>query len=96
MTSPDTVGLVTGFTQIFSSELPVLLIKKIVSRVSPGLKFIISLKIIAKKYFLGNFLLRNFTRLQFQKRLGHMKSPELGERDVSISQRRELRNRGNE
>ena len=51
MTSPDTVGLVTGFTQIFSSELPVLLIKKIVSHVSPGLKFIISLKIIAKKLF---------------------------------------------
>ena len=28
MTGPDTFGLVTGLTQIFSSELPVLLLKK--------------------------------------------------------------------
>ena len=51
MNSPDTFGLVTGLTQIFSSELPVLLLKKIVCHVSPGLKFTISLKIIAKNYF---------------------------------------------
>ena len=52
MTSSDTFGLVTGSTWIFSSEPPVLLIKKkIVCHVSPGLKFTISLKIIAKNYF---------------------------------------------
>ena len=55
MTSSDTFGLVTGSTQIFSSELPVLLLKKIVSHVSPGLKFTISLKIIAKNYFQLNY-----------------------------------------
>ena len=59
MTSPDTFGLVTGSTQIFSSELPVLLLKKIVSHVSSGLKFTINLKIITKNYFqlnwTGNF-----------------------------------------
>ena len=51
MTSSDMFGLVTGLTQIFSSELPVLLLKKIVSRVSPGFKFTISLTMIAKNYF---------------------------------------------
>ena len=51
MTTPDMFGLVTGLTRMFSSELPVSLIKKIVSRVSPGLTFTISLKIVAKKYF---------------------------------------------
>ena len=51
MTSPDTFGLVTSSTQIFSSALPVLLLKKIVSHVSPGLKFTVRLKIIAKNYF---------------------------------------------
>ena len=57
MISPDcgTFGLVTGSTQIFSSEVPVSLIKKIVSRVSPGLTFTISLKIITKKYFQLNY-----------------------------------------
>ena len=40
----------THVARIFSSEPPVSLIKKIVSRVSPGLKFTISLKIIAKNY----------------------------------------------
>ena len=54
MTSADTFGLVTGLTHIFSSELPVLVIKKIVSHVSPVLKFTISLKIIAKNYFQPN------------------------------------------
>ena len=51
MTIPDKFGLVTGSTQIFSSELHMLLLKKIVSHVSPGLKFTIRLKIITKNYF---------------------------------------------
>ena len=52
MSSSDKFGLATGSTRIFSSEPPVLLIKKrIVCHVLPGLKFTISLKIIAKHYF---------------------------------------------
>ena len=51
MTSPDTFGLVTGLSRIFSSQPPVSLIKKIVSYALPDLTFTISLKIIAKNYF---------------------------------------------
>ena len=41
----------TRFDSDFSSEQPKSLIKKVASRVSPGLKFTISLKIIAQNYF---------------------------------------------
>ena len=51
MTRSDMCGLVTGSTRGFLSEPLVSLIKKIVSHVSPGLKFTISLKIITKNYF---------------------------------------------
>ena len=67
--------------------------KKIVYHVSPGLKFTISLKIIAKNYF-------QLTKLHWKifccitsydcnskKRFGHVTSPELkmADRDVRIS-----------
>ena len=68
------------------------LIKKIVSHVSPGLKFTISLKIIAKNYFQLNFAGKfSVTYVHMitisKKRLGHVTSPEskMAERDVSIS-----------
>ena len=92
MTSSDTVGLVTGSTQIFSSELPVLLLKKIVSHVSPGLKFTISLKVIANNYFqlncTGKFSVAYLHTITISKnKLGHVTLPEskMVERDVSIS-----------
>ena len=55
MTSPDTVGLVTGFTQIFSSELPVLLIKKNRFSCIARLKIHHQLENHRKKIFSGKF-----------------------------------------
>ena len=93
MTSTDTFGLVTGSIRIFSSELPVSLIKKIIFHVSPDLKLTISLKIITKNYFqlncTGKFSVAYSCDYNFQKEAW---SPDIAqiedgspERDLSIS-----------
>ena len=58
MTTQDTFGLVTSSTRIFSSEPSVPPKNKLFLMFSPGLKFTMSLKIIAKNYFQLNCSLK--------------------------------------
>ena len=101
MTSSDTFGLVTGSTWILSSEPPVLLIKKKKNRLSciTRLKIHHQLENHRKELFSTELPWEIFCCItsydyNSKRRLGHETSPELkmAERDVSISQRRRLRN----
>ena len=92
MTSADTFGLVTGLTHIFSSELPVLLIKKNCFSCITSLKIHHQLENHRKELFSTELRWEIFCSISSydcnsKKSLGYMTSPELkmAERDVSIS-----------
>ena len=100
MTSSETFGLVIGSTRIFSFEPPVLLIeKKNCLSCTTRLKIHHQLENHRKELFSTELHWEIFCCItsydyNSKRRLGHVTSPELkmAERDVSISQRRRLRN----